>query len=81
MCIFTSDKDIPGHVRLTTRTLQYLIIPLLSAALLVVGTIVDIYIFKLPTQVLLTISLVPFDRQDNYQHHTADEFDNLETLA
>jgi len=37
MCIFTSDKDIPGHVRLTTRTLQYLIIPLLSAALLVVG--------------------------------------------
>ena len=39
MCIFTSDKDIPGHVRLTTRTLQYLIIPLLSAALLVVGTV------------------------------------------
>lgn len=37
MCIFTSDKDIPGHVRLTTRTLQYLIIPLLSAALLVIG--------------------------------------------
>lgn len=37
MCIFTSDKDIPGHVRLSTRTLQYLIIPLLSAALLVVG--------------------------------------------
>ena len=39
MCIFTSDKDIPGHVRLTTRTLQYLIIPLLSAALLVIGKI------------------------------------------
>ena len=39
MCIFTSDKDIPGHVRLTTRTLQYLIIPLLSLALLVVGRV------------------------------------------
>eukprot|EP00092_Neocalanus_flemingeri_P009257 GFUD01009963.1.p1 GENE.GFUD01009963.1~~GFUD01009963.1.p1 ORF type:complete len:360 (+),score=44.02 GFUD01009963.1:326-1405(+) len=39
MCIFTSDKDIPGHVRLSTRTLQYLIIPLLSAALLVVGVL------------------------------------------
>lgn len=37
MCIFTSDKDIPGHVRLTTRTLQYFIIPLLSAALLIIG--------------------------------------------
>ena len=37
MCIFTSDKDIPGNVRLSTRTLQYLIIPLLSAALLVIG--------------------------------------------
>ena len=42
MCIFTSDKDIPGHVRLTTRTLQYLIIPLLSAALLVVGQLLYI---------------------------------------
>jgi len=39
MCIFTSDKDIPSHVRLSTRTLQYLIIPLLSAALLVVGVL------------------------------------------
>ena len=37
MCIFTSDKDIPGHVRLSTRTLQYLVIPLLSFALLIVG--------------------------------------------
>lgn len=37
MCIFTNDKDIPGHVRLSTRTLQYLVIPLLSAALLVLG--------------------------------------------
>ena len=37
MCIFTNDKDIPGHVRLSTRTLQYLIIPLLSLALLIVG--------------------------------------------
>jgi len=39
MCIFTSDKDIPGNVRLSTRTLQYLIIPLLSAALLVIGVL------------------------------------------
>lgn len=39
MCIFTNDKDIPGHVRLSTRTLQYLIIPLLSAALLIVGVL------------------------------------------
>ena len=37
MCIFTSDKDIPGHVRLSTRTLQYLIIPMLSLALVSVG--------------------------------------------
>ena len=37
MCIFTSDTEIPGHVRLSTRTLQYLIIPLLSLALLIVG--------------------------------------------
>lgn len=37
MCIFTSDKDIPSHVRLTTRTIQYLIIPLLSLSLLTVG--------------------------------------------
>jgi len=39
MCIFTNDKDIPGHVRLSTRTLQYLIIPLLSLALLIVGVL------------------------------------------
>jgi len=39
MCIFTSDKDIPGHVRLSTRTLQYLVIPLLSLALLIVGVL------------------------------------------
>ena len=37
MCIFTSDTEIPGHVRLSTRTLQYLIIPLLSLSLLTVG--------------------------------------------
>jgi len=39
MCIFANDTDIPKHVRLSTRTLQYLIIPLLSIALLVVGVL------------------------------------------
>ena len=43
MCIFTSDKDIPSHVRLTTRTIQYLIIPLLSLSLLTVGKLPFLY--------------------------------------
>ena len=55
MCIFTSDKDIPGHVRLTTRTLQYLIIPLLSAALLVVGQLLHL---NETMMMLASISLV-----------------------
>ena len=55
MCIFTSDKDIPGHVRLTTRTLQYLIIPLLSAALLVVGQLLHL---KETMMMFASISLV-----------------------
>ncbi|XP_023337827.1 uncharacterized protein LOC111708624 [Eurytemora carolleeae] len=37
MCIFTNDKDIPTYVRLSTRALQYLIIPLLSIAIISVG--------------------------------------------
>lgn len=38
MCIFTNDKDIPSYVRLSTRTLQYLVIPLLSIAIISVGS-------------------------------------------
>jgi len=52
MCIFTSDKDIPGHVKLTTKTLQYLIIPLLSLSLLIVGIL---HIEDCPGQRLLPI--------------------------
>ena len=39
MCIFQSGKDIPPLVRLSLRTLQYLVIPLLSLAILVVGAL------------------------------------------
>ena len=39
MCIFQSGKDIPPLVRLSLRTLQYLVIPLLSLAILVVGSL------------------------------------------
>lgn len=60
MCIFTSDKDIPGHVRLTTRTLQYLIIPLLSAALLVIGKINPYFTFT------ITLSIAVFQWISNY---------------
>jgi len=38
MCIFTNDKDIPSYVRLATRSLQYLVVPLLSIAILIVGS-------------------------------------------
>lgn len=37
MCIFTNDKDIPPYVRISTRTLQYFVIPILSIALITVG--------------------------------------------
>ena len=39
MCLFTSGKDIPPIVRISLRTLQYLVIPLFSIALLLVGTL------------------------------------------
>ncbi|XP_071742768.1 uncharacterized protein [Lepeophtheirus salmonis] len=39
MCIFQSGKDIPPVVRLSLRTLQYLVIPLLSLAILVIGAL------------------------------------------
>lgn len=38
MCIFQSGKDIPPLVRLSLRTLQYLVIPLLSISILAVGS-------------------------------------------
>eukprot|EP00088_Acartia_fossae_P028680 TRINITY_DN29494_c0_g1_i4.p1 TRINITY_DN29494_c0_g1~~TRINITY_DN29494_c0_g1_i4.p1 ORF type:complete len:363 (+),score=5.24 TRINITY_DN29494_c0_g1_i4:68-1156(+) len=38
MCIFTNDKDIPPYVRISTRTLQYFVIPILSIALITVGS-------------------------------------------
>jgi len=38
MCIFTNDKDIPQYVRISTRTLQYFVIPILSIALIAVGS-------------------------------------------
>lgn len=38
MCMFTSDKDIPPYVRISTRTLQYFLIPLLSIAIIAVGS-------------------------------------------
>lgn len=39
MCIFQSGKDIPPLVRISLRTLQYLVAPLLSLAILVVGAL------------------------------------------
>ena len=38
MCIFQSGKDIPTGVRISLRTLQYLVIPLMSMSILVVGS-------------------------------------------
>ena len=38
MCIFQSGKDIPTAVRISLRTLQYLVIPLMSLSILVVGS-------------------------------------------
>ena len=38
MCIFQSGKDIPTVVRISLRTIQYLVIPLMSIAILVVGS-------------------------------------------
>ena len=38
MCIFQSGKDIPTVVRISLRTLQYLVIPLMSLSILVVGS-------------------------------------------
>lgn len=38
MCIFQSGKDIPTVVRISLRTLQYLVIPLMSMSILVVGS-------------------------------------------
>jgi len=37
MCLFQSGKDIPPFVRLSLRTLQYLVIPLLSLSIAIVG--------------------------------------------
>ncbi len=39
MCIFQSGSDIPPLVRLSLRTLQYLVIPLLSLAILCIGVL------------------------------------------
>ncbi len=39
MCIFQSGHDIPPLVRLALRTLQYLVIPLLSTAIICVGVL------------------------------------------
>lgn len=39
MCLFQSGKDIPPFVRLSLRTLQYLVIPLLSLSIVIVGAL------------------------------------------
>ena len=52
MCIFQSGKDIPTLVRISLRTLQYLIIPLMSMAILVVGSM---HLGKCAAQPLLPI--------------------------
>lgn len=39
MCLFQSGKDIPPFVRLALRTLQYLVIPLLSLSIMIVGVL------------------------------------------
>ena len=76
MCIFTSDKDIPGHVRLTTRTLQYLIIPLLSLALLVVGRVFVIaqWLWLKATR-CSSLSIINLLNPD---HHVSDNDDHLQ---
>lgn len=52
MCIFQSGKDIPTVVRISLRTLQYLVIPLMSLAILVVGSM---YTDKCESQPLLPV--------------------------
>ncbi len=39
MCIFQSGSDIPPLVRLSLRTLQYLVVPLLSLSILCIGAL------------------------------------------
>lgn len=52
MCVFTNDKDIPPSVRLSTRTLQYLVIPIFSAAILIVGIL---HLHDCPSEPLLPV--------------------------
>lgn len=52
MCLFQSSEDIPALVRLSLRTLQYLVIPLLSISLITIGSI---HIDQCPAQPLLPV--------------------------
>lgn len=52
MCLFQSSEDIPPLVRLSLRTLQYLVIPLLSISLIAIGSI---HIDQCPAQPLLPV--------------------------
>ena len=52
MCIFQSGKDIPTGVRISLRTLQYLVIPLMSMSILVVGSM---YLGECESQPLLPV--------------------------
>ena len=52
MCIFQSGKDIPTVVRISLRTLQYLVIPLMSMSILVVGSM---YLGQCESQPLLPV--------------------------
>jgi hypothetical protein len=52
MCLFQSGHDIPPLVRLSLRTLQYLVIPLLSLSILTVGFI---HLDACPAQPLLPV--------------------------
>ena len=52
MCLFQSGEDIPAFVRLSLRTLQYLVIPLLSVAILAVGAL---HLGECPAQPYLPI--------------------------
>ena len=52
MCLFQSSEDIPPLVRLSLRTLQYLVIPLLSISLIAIGSI---HFEDCPAQPLLPV--------------------------
>ena len=52
MCVFQSGQDIPPLVRLSLRTLQYLVIPLLSLSMVCVGSL---HLDDCPAQKLLPV--------------------------